>query len=131
MCQAIRRLIVLVLILFAPGCVPHTDIQGAPCDCPNGYDCCETLLACVKAGGECPSAYPESSGYSCTTDSQCPRTEACRIWRADGSLQGPSDCRRLCPGEYPCFTGEICDLVPTNASSLDDPELAWVCVPEE
>lgn len=129
--NAIRRLIVLVLFPFAPGCVPHTDIQGAPCDCPDDYDCCETLSACVEAGGECPPTYPESSANACTANSLCSRTEACRIWREDGSLQGPSDCRRLCPGEYPCFTGEICDLAPTNASQLVDMEFIWLCVPEE
>jgi hypothetical protein len=131
MLRTTGRLIALVPILLLRGCVPHADIEGAPCDCPNGYDCCQTLSACVEVGGECPSAYPESSGYSCTADSQCPRIEACRIWKADGSLYGPSDCRRLCPGEYPCHLGEVCDLVLANAGSLVDLELVWVCVPEE
>lgn len=123
--------IIAVPVFLLEGCVPHADIQGAPCDCPDGYDCCETLMACVESGGECPSAYPESSALACTADSQCPRNEACRIWTEGGSLQGPSDCRRRCPGDYPCSAGEVCDLVPTNASSLEDPELAWLCVPEK
>jgi hypothetical protein len=122
--------LVLAFLFFFVACVPHTDIQGAPCDCPKGYDCCETLMACVKTGGECPGEYPESSADACTANSLCGRTEACWIWNEDGDLQGPSECRRLCPEEHPCSTGEICELVPTNASSIDDPELVKVCIPE-
>jgi hypothetical protein len=127
--RASIRLILVFPILFA-ACVPHTDIQGAPCDCPQGYYCCETLLYCLKNGSECPSTYPESSGNACTATSQCHWTEACWIWKENGSLQGPSDCRHRCPGEYPCPTGEVCEEVPTNASSLDDPELVRICIPE-
>ena len=126
----IRGLVLVFTILIGGGCVPHTGIQGAPCDCPEGYDCCETLMSCVKTGGECPAEYPGSSQDACTANSFCVRTEACWIWTEDGSLQGPSECRRLCPTEYPCSAGEICDLVPTNASSLDDPELVKICIPE-
>jgi hypothetical protein len=124
-------LIGFLSIWMAWGCVPNAPVAGAPCDCPSGYECCQTLSACIRAGGECPPAYPESSGYACTADSLCSRTESCRIWATDEGLRGPSDCRRLCPGEYPCSPGEICDLAPVNAGPLADMQLTWICVPEE
>jgi hypothetical protein len=128
--RAVHLLGGLSFVLLLGGCVPHTEISGAPCDCPDGYICCETLMACVKVDAECPSEYPNSSKIPCTANSLCSRTEACWIWTEGGDLQGPSECRRRCPKEYPCSQGEVCDLVPTNASPLEDPELLKVCIPE-
>ena len=124
------RVLTLFLLVLVTGCVPSVNIAGAPCPCPQGYECCDTQNACIVEGGECPPVYPASSGMSCTTDSYCYLNEVCHIWTTDDQLSGPSTCRRECPGPYPCGEGEACRLIPHNAQSLEIVNVIWACVPE-
>jgi len=110
-------------------CWPHVAVEGAPCPCPNGFACCDTLATCLPAGEACPSAYPASSRQPCRFDAGCPLAEICAAWSLDdGVIMGPQECRRACPDDYPCADGESCGLVAHDAVLLDALHVTRACL---
>lgn len=122
-----------LLPLALTGCITEVGIQGAPCPCPSGYDCCRSLSVCLLDGQDCPERLPASSAEACTKDADCPRNETCQAWLdAQGLLAGPGQCRHDCVDkEFPCAQGEVCEPVPSDGRSLSEMHVAWVCVSEE
>jgi hypothetical protein len=126
------RASLMVWLLFGPGvaaCVPHVAVDGAPCPCPEGFDCCATLSQCIPAGGQCPATYPPSSMRTCRWDSDCTPNEMCQSWISGGTPAGPGVCRRCCPDRYTCADGEVCELAPHDNRPLEDMSLGRICVP--
>ncbi|MBN2494312.1 MAG: hypothetical protein JXR96_06975 [Deltaproteobacteria bacterium] len=128
--RALLRLI--ACLLLAAGCVPLEEIEGAPCPCPEGFNCCKTLRACLSDLEQCPSSYPPSSGTPCEADADCPRGEICHAWRLEGGeLAGPRECRQDCAEQAPCAEGERCEVVLHDGFDLDLMHTAPACVDEQ
>jgi hypothetical protein len=116
-------------LLSLAACVSHVPVEGAPCPCPAGLVCCETLGRCLAQDAACPSTYPESSNQPCQRDDECTIPgEFCASWEADGVAAGPRVCRRACSAEHACFDGEICSLSPHDLAPLEDLNVARLCV---
>ncbi|NOZ87392.1 MAG: hypothetical protein GXP49_14200 [Deltaproteobacteria bacterium] len=120
----------LLLTLSNMACIPESPIEGAPCGCPGGYECCETLGTCVRAGSDCPDTYPASSARACKQDQDCPQNELCLGWLVDKDMAGPMECRHECEGDYPCAPGEICELALHDVRDLFDMNTARLCMPK-
>lgn len=117
-------------LLLAAACVSEVELAGAPCPCPDGYACCETLSACVADPADCPDEFPPSSETPCETDADCPRTEACHAWSSGGVAMGPGECRVMCAEEYPCAAGEICEMTLHDGAPMEDLVADRLCLSE-
>jgi hypothetical protein len=122
----------LALALGCAGCVSRVSVEGAPCPCPqDGMECCESLGSlgkCIRSGAQCPTKYPSSSAEPCQRDGDCPSDEVCESWTVDGAPAGPRQCRRTCPGSYPCADGEVCETAPHDLQALQDLSVARMCI---
>jgi hypothetical protein len=115
--------------MVTTACVSHVPIEGSPCPCPNGIDCCIPLAQCLSPGTTCPEIYPTSSRQSCQRDSDCTKFgEFCESWTVDGIAAGSGECRRGCAEGLPCADGEICGLSPHDLQPLKDLHVAHICV---
>ena len=120
-----------LLTILCWGCVEHAPVEGAPCPCPGGYACCETLGTCVARdrAEACPDEQPASSARACERDAECAPGELCEAWQdSGGELAGPRQCRKSCGAAKPCAEGESCQLVPHDGISLYEADLARACV---
>jgi hypothetical protein len=90
--------------------------------------CCRTLQKCVSSIEACPNTYPASSQQSCRSDGDCPLGELCESWTVEGAPAGPGRCRRDCSEGYTCAQGELCDPAPHDGRSLQDVQVARMCV---
>lgn len=130
--QHIRRCLIggPAAALLLTACVPHVEIEGAPCPCPSEYLCCETLAACVATRDQCPDRYPPSSAAPCRSDSECLFNEVCQSWSGEGGkAAGPGQCRRSCTTSIPCAEGESCELTPHDGQPLASMALLRACIP--
>lgn len=111
--------------LLAMACVDHVPIEGAPCPCPTGFECCATLAnTCARS---CPATTPGSSGTTCLHDGDCRQGELCKSWAGGGNGQ----CRRPCGSDLTCATGEFCDYILHDALPANGGANAVLaCVPE-
>lgn len=128
----IGLLVRLLVPLFAvTRCVPLVDVEGAPCPCPSGFSCCDTLLSCVPADEPCPTTYPPSTNTACLRDSECAPNARCYGW-SDSTQQarGPGRCRTTCPETFDCADSEVCELAPHDGAPLEALNVARMCVPE-
>lgn len=122
---------VLLTTLLMVSCVPHVAIEGAPCPCADGYQCCETLSQCIDNLDTCPDTYPPSSGTPCSRNSDCPNNEFCQAWSIeDGSTAGPMTCRVDCFSGPHCVTGEVCELAPQDGTPLAELQVIPMCTDE-
>jgi hypothetical protein len=132
-CQRYRLIIACLAgagAAAAPACWPAAKIQGAPCPCPAGYSCCETLASCIGPEGSCPTSLPPSSNAACARDSDCAIGEICHSWSTDGGgLGGPQVCRRDCTAGFACTSPEVCSLVPHDGASLAELKVVRACTP--
>ncbi|MCC6749074.1 MAG: hypothetical protein IT371_15545 [Deltaproteobacteria bacterium] len=116
-------------------CVPELALEGAPCPCGSGYQCCATTGRCVAEGDSCSSHYPSSSKRPCERDDGCPAGEACHAWRVledDASaLLGPKECRTRCSSAHPCAPGEVCRLGLHDGRATGALQLALLCTPQK
>lgn len=118
-----------LLVFSWSSCVPHVEIEGTPCPCPDGYTCCSTLAECIATHKACPDTYPASSEKPCARDSDCPRGELCQTWSLGANgLAGPQSCRRDCSTGFPCHGNEKCGLILHDGSSLDDKKVVQACI---
>lgn len=109
-------------------CVPHVDIEGAPCPCPEGHQCCDTLSGCIPSHRTCPDTYPASSNAPCGQNGDCPAGELCQSHSDQtGDLAGPQICRRDCSAGLPCPPPETCALVLSDGAPVGEGKLARVC----
>jgi hypothetical protein len=116
-----------VLVALA-SCVPHVELEGAPCPCPEGYKCCEIRSDCVATEKPCPTSYPPSSGESCSDDADCPAGELCHAWTDnESSLAGPQTCQRDCSAGLPCAQPEVCQLSLRDGSPVDNLYASFMC----
>lgn len=121
--------ILCVCAVLSISCVPNVSIEGAPCPCPNGLSCCESLFVCQSPGASCPEIYPASSGADCQKDSDCSATEQCQSWTLeDAIMSGSRSCRRVCEGGLSCAEGEVCELTPHDGMSLETLNVTQLCV---
>jgi hypothetical protein len=118
------------IALSIAACVGQVEIDYAPCPCPEGYQCCQSLNdGCLSADQECPDQYPASSRASCVVGRQCPYGESCHVWKApDGQPAGPGECRRLCPHDYACDGSDICRLSVHDGASLTALNITRLCL---
>ncbi|MBN2360903.1 MAG: hypothetical protein JXR83_15715 [Deltaproteobacteria bacterium] len=123
----------IAVLGFSVGCVPHLAIEGAPCPCPTGYQCCPTLHSCLEPGSACPDRFPQSSGQQCDRDADCPASEICAAWTAAGSgdVIGLRQCRQRCSGEFSCADGERCRPTLHDAQPTTELNLVSACLPQE
>jgi len=118
-----------VVAALAAGCIAEVGIEGAPCPCPSGYECCASLGGtCIPVAAECPASAPPSGSARCERDEDCPRGELCRAWSGpDGAEGGPGECRRACDGTFPCADGERCAPTLHDGLPLDATNVALAC----
>ncbi len=117
----------MAVVIALLSCVPHVEIVGAPCPCPDVYSCCEFLASCVNSKEACQETLPPSSGIPCTRDSDCPSDEICHAWSNSSGLAGPQTCQRDCSIGFPCASPETCRLVSRDGSLVDDLDLTHAC----
>jgi hypothetical protein len=126
-----------LLVCFAAAwglaaCISGVEIEGAPCPCPEGYQCCATLNdMCLAEEEACPHTHPPSSRRHCRTDADCLSNELCQSWTlAGGEPAGPGECRWSCGGDHPCAPGETCAPTLHDGRPLDTVHAALTCVAE-
>jgi hypothetical protein len=124
------KVVTLVLLGLTLGCVPLEEIDLAPCPCPEGYFCCDTLSSrCVQDSSDCPDTHPPSSKTPCSNNIDCPDGEICQSWSLDNDqLIGPQECRRQCSEDPACAAGETCKLILQDGRKLDLANLEFACI---
>lgn len=115
--------------LAVAGCVPLTDVDGAPCPCPADHSCCRTLSRCLADPADCPQRFPPSSNQICERDADCPTGELCNSWQDDtGAVVGFRECRRDCSQLDRCAAGEQCRPSLTDGRPVSDSQQHVVSV---
>jgi len=130
----VRAAVAAVVAGLVSFCVPRLEIEEAPCPCPSGYHCCQTLSSgtCLTSAAECPEEHPPSTEDPCSTDTDCEPGEICQSWKlTDGEVAGPRECRYVCSGDHPCSTGEICGPILHDGRPLEAMNVGQACVDED